>query len=493
MAAQFDLLIEGGTVIDGTKAPRFEADLGVAGGRIVAVATPGTLRGHPAHQRIAAHGKVVAPGFIDAHTHDDLALLRAPGMDFKVSQGVTTVVTGNCGISPAPLDDDTPTPPPITLAVHDGEGRGRGRFPTFAAYLDALRQAPAAVNVAPLLGHTTLRARCVADLQRAATAGEVAAMQAHVREALAAGAIGVSTGTFYPPAAAATTEEIVEVCRPLTGSGGVYATHMRDEHDAVLHSLDETFRIGRELNVQIVISHHKVTGAHNWGRSTETLARIGAAMQCQCVALDCYPYTAGSTMLHNDPARLTGRILIAHSEPHPQMAGRELDEIVREWGIDKMEAVRRLQPASAIYFSMDEADVQRILAFERTMIGSDGIPLGERPHPRLWGTFPRVLGHYSRKLNLFPLETAVWKMSGLTAENFGLEGRGRVAEGACADLVIFDAGTVIDTATYEDPQRAATGIETVVVNGVPVWSQGQGTGSRPGQVLARARGARQLA
>jgi N-acyl-D-amino-acid deacylase len=406
-------------------------------------------------------------------------------MDFKVSQGVTTVVTGNCGISPAPLEAGAPTPPPIPLVV-----QGRQRFGSFAAYLAAMRAAPAALNVAPLVGHTTLRARCVADLGRAATPAEVHAMQGHVREALAAGAIGVSTGTWYPPAAAATTEEVIEVCRPLTGSGGVYATHMRDEGDGVFEALDETFRIGRELGVPVVVSHHKVMGAANWGRSRETLARIGAALQHQCVSLDCYPYTAGSTMLHADPKRLEGRVLIAHSEPHPQMAGRELGDIAAEWGCDKMEAVRRLQPASAVYFQMDEADVQRILAYGHTMIGSDGIPLGERPHPRLWGTFPRVLGHYSRKLNLFSLETAVWKMSGLTAANFGLEGRGRIAEGARADLVLFDAEAVIDTATYEDPQRPAAGIDTVIVNGEPVWEQGRETGARPGQVLARARAGR---
>ena len=475
----FDLLIEGGTVIDGTRAPRFDADVGVRRGRIVAV---GDLQGRAARQRLDARGRIVAPGFIDAHTHDDVALLAQPDMDFKVSQGVTTVVTGNCGISPAPLQPDTPTPAPLSLAV----GGAPQRYGSFAAYLQALRAAPAALNAAPLLGHTTLRARCMADLQRSATEAEIAAMRAHVQEALDAGALGVSTGTYYPPAAAASTEEIIEVCRPLSGSGGIYATHMRDEQDAVLQSLDETFRIGRELGVPVVVSHHKVTGQANWGRSTETLARIGQAMRCQCVALDCYPYTAGSTMLHNDPVRLQGRVLIAHSEPHPQMAGRDLDDITREWGVDKLEAVRRLQPASAIYFMMDEADVQRILGFEHTMVGSDGIPLGERPHPRLWGTFPRVLGHYSRDLGLFPLETAVWKMSGLTAGNFGLADRGRIAEGLAADLVIFDAGTVADTATYDEPRRAAAGIETVLVNGVAVWAQARATGARPGQVLTRA-------
>jgi N-acyl-D-amino-acid deacylase len=473
-----DLLIEGGTVIDGTKAPRFDADVGVRDGRIVAI---GNLQGRMARARLDARGKIVAPGFIDAHTHDDMALLDIPDMAFKVSQGVTTVVTGNCGISPAPLDPHTPTPAPISLVTH----AENGRFATFAAYVQALRAAPAAVNVAPMVGHTTLRARCMADVERPASEQEVQAMRAHVREALDAGAIGVSTGTFYPPAAAASTEEIIEVCRPLSGTGAVYATHMRDEQDRVMDALEETFRIGRELDVPVVISHHKLAGQANWGRSRQTLARIAQAMACQCVALDCYPYTAGSTMLHTDPVRLPGRVLVSFSAPHPEMAGRDLDDIAREWGCDKVEAVRQLQPGAAIYFMMDEADVRNILAFEHSMIGSDGIPLGERPHPRAWGTFSRVLGRYSRELGLFPLETAVWKMTGLTARNFGLAGRGTVAEGAHADLVVFDAGTVIDTATYDDPQQPSAGIETVVVNGVPVWSGGRATGARPGRVLAR--------
>lgn len=481
MATTFDLVIEGGTVVDGTRAPRFDADLGLLDGRVAAI---GNLAGQAARERIGAKGLIVAPGFIDAHTHDDLALLARPGMDFKVSQGVTTVVTGNCGISPAPLQPDTPTPAPLSLAVGTGP---EGRFERFADYLQALREQPAAVNVAALLGHTTLRARTMSDLGRAATPAEVAAMQAHVREALEAGAVGVSTGTYYPPAAAASTEEIIEACRPLSGSGAVFATHMRDEGDHVMRSLDETFRIGRELQVPVVVSHHKVTGDNNWGRSRETLGRIAEAMQGQAVCLDCYPYTAGSTMLHNDPARLRGKVLIAHSTPHPEMAGRVLAEIASEWGVDLLEAVRRLQPASAIYFMMDEPDVQRILGFEATMVGSDGIPLGERPHPRLWGTFPRVLGRYCRELNLFPLETAVWKMTGLTAANFGLGQRGTLVPGAPADVVLFDADTVIDRATYEDPMQPAAGIHLVLVNGQPVWRQGQATGARPGQVLRRER------
>ena len=477
----FDLLIRNASIVDGTGEPRYAGDIGVRGDRIARI---GDLAGARGTTEIDLAGRIAAPGFIDAHTHDDRLLLSGPDMAPKVSQGVTTVIGGNCGISLAPTPRAMPAPvtPPLNLLDDTGAWF---RFPSFAAYLDALRAQPAATNCAMLVGHSTLRVMTMDDLSRPADDAEIEAMRALVDEALRAGAIGVSTGLFYEPAFAAPTEEVIEVCRPLTAHQGLYCTHMRNEAGQVVDALEETFRIGRELGVPVVVSHHKVTGTANWGRSVETLARIGAAMQCQCVALDCYPYTAGSTMLHNDPVRLQGRVLIAHSEPQPKMAGRELDDIAREWGCDKLEAVRRLQPASAIYFMMDEADVQRILAYEHTMIGSDGIPLGERPHPRLWGTFPRVLGHYSRTLNLFPLETAVWKMTGLTARNFGLEGRGTLAEGAAADIVVFDADSVIDTATYDDPQRAAAGIEQVLVAGVPVWQQGRPTGARPGQVLRR--------
>jgi N-acyl-D-amino-acid deacylase len=208
-------------------------------------------------------------------------------------------------------------------------------------------------------------------------------------------------------------------------------------------------------------------------------------MKRQTVCLDCYPYTAGSTMIRTDRGMLEGRVLIASSVPHPECAGRDLHDIAAEWGVQPDEAARRLQPGSAIYFLMDEADVQRILAFDETMIGSDGIPIGEKPHPRLWGTFPRVLGHYSREVALFPLETAVWKMTGLTARNFGLADRGTIERGHGADLVLFDAATVHDAATYEEPEQPAQGIHTVVVNGVVAWQGGRHSGARSGQVLGR--------
>ena len=475
----FDLVLRGGTVIDGTRSPRFDADLGIVGERIAAI---GQLAGRPARRTLDVSGRIVAPGFIDAHTHDDQALLSQPDMGFKLSQGVTTVIAGNCGISLAPLREGLPLPPPLDLL----DGRDRPRFGSMAAYFAALREAPPAINVAALAGHTSLRVCAMAALDRAPDAGEIATMRALLDEALDAGAIGLSTGTFYPPAAAASTDEIIAVGRSLAGRGGLVATHMRDEADQVMAALDETFRIGRELDVPVVISHHKVMRQANFGRSVQTLAHIRQAMQCQCVALDCYPYTAGSTMIRTDQGMLDGRVLIASSVPHPECTGRDLSDIAAEWGVDRAEAARRLQPGSAIYFMMDEADVQAILAFDETMIGSDGIPLGDKPHPRLWGTFPRVLGHYSRDLGLFPLETAVWKMTGLTARNFRLAGRGTLAPGQAADVVVFDAGTVADRATYDAPTQAAAGITLVLVNGAIAWQQGQSTGARPGQVITRS-------
>lgn len=477
----FDLVVRGGTVIDGTRAARFDADVGVTDGRITAI---GDLSASTADTTLDATGLIVAPGFIDAHTHDDQAVLSQAAMPFKVSQGVTTVIAGNCGISAAPLRSGMELPMPLTLLDPPVEGR----FTSFAAYMDALRAAPSSVNVAAMVGHSTLRAVTMGDLDRPATPIEIAAMRAHVDEAMRAGAIGLSTGTFYPPAAKATTEEIIEVGRPLTDCGALYVTHMRDESDRVMEALEETFAIGRALGVRVVVSHHKVMHAPNFGATTRTLPFIRETMARQPVCLDCYPYTAGSTMIRADRGMLEGRVLISSSEPHPECAGRDLADIARDWGVTGEEAARRLQPGSAVYFMMDEDDVRRVLAFEETMIGSDGIPLGDKPHPRLWGTFPRVLGHYSRDVGLFPLETAVWKMTGLTARNFSLHERGTLTVGNWADITVFDAATVRDAATYEAPNRPAKGIDTVVVNGVITWRNGVHTGAREGQVIVR-RGA----
>ena len=476
-----DLVIRNATVIDGSGSPRFNADIGVGAGMIVAVGRD-LPRGT---EEIDASGLIAAPGFIDAHTHDDRLMLSSPDMAPKVSQGVTTVVAGNCGISLAPAPRGMPKPVTPPLDLLDNEGTWF-RFPTFASYVEALQASPAATNCALLVGHSSLRVQTVSDLSRAATPAEEAEMRKLADEALAAGAIGISTGLWYEPSQAATTEEVIEVCRPLTARRALYCTHMRDEADHVTQSLEETFRIGRELGVKVVVSHHKVAGVRNHGRSTETLGLIEGQMRKQSIGLDCYPYCASSTILSYDRTLGASKTLVSWSGPHPEMAGMDLETIAGRMGKPVREAVEALLPAGAIYFAMDEADVRRILAFPGTVIGSDGLPHDAAPHPRLWGTFPRVLGHYARDVGLFSLETAVHKMTGLTARTFGLNGRGLIKNGMAADITLFDAETVGDAATFESPIRAAPGIETVIVNGEVVRREGRSTGARPGRILRRA-------
>jgi N-acyl-D-amino-acid deacylase len=331
-----------------------------------------------------------------------------------------------------------------------------------------------------------LRVQTMDDVGRPASPPEIGRMREMVDEALAAGAIGVSTGLYYEPASAAPTEEVIEICRPLAARNGIYCTHMRDEADRVVDSLEETFRIGRELGVPVVVSHHKVVGTPNHGRSAETLPLIERAMRAQRVGLDCYPYCASSTILTASRIGVASKVLVTWSEPHPECSGMELAEIARKMNLPIEETIERLRPAGAIYFSMDEADVQRILAFEHTMVGSDGLPHDAAPHPRLWGTFPRVLGHYARGLGLFPLETAVHKMTGLTAQTFGLADRGVLKEGLAADVVVFDENDIDEASSFTEPIQPAKGIETVIVNGAVVWRDGKATGARAGQVLGRS-------
>jgi N-acyl-D-amino-acid deacylase len=473
-----DLVVRRGRVIDGTGAPAFVADVAVTGDRISAV---GAIPATAGPEEIDADGKIVAPGFIDVHTHDDRLLLSAPEMAPKVSQGVTTVVVGNCGVSLAPLKLAAAPPPPLDLIGDESWYR----FDSFAAYLAALDRAPAAVNAACLVGHSTLRAGTMDRLDRPATAGEIAAMRARLQEALAAGAIGLSTGLSYAPAEAAPTEEIVALAELLKPAGAIHTTHMRDEGSKVLESLDETFEIGRRAGVPVIVSHHKAAGQANFGRSVDSLAKIARAQRRQEVGLDAYPYAASSTILRADWIGGAEKVLVAWSKSEPAQAGRLLSDVARDWGLPEAAACARLHPAGAIYFSMDEADVRRILAFPETMIGSDGLPHDSHPHPRLWGTFPRILGHYCRDVGLFPLAEAVRRMTGLPAARFRLAERGLIRPGFHADLTIFDPETVADAATFEHPLRPAEGIQAVFVNGRPVWSSAGPTGQRPGRVLRR--------
>jgi N-acyl-D-amino-acid deacylase len=473
----FDLLLSNAALIDGTGGARCQTDVAIAGGRICAI---GKLSAGLAKEHVDLDGLALAPGFIDVHTHDDRLTLSDPSMAPKISQGVTTVITGNCGISLAPLGGIEAVPP-INLVANGPDQR----FDSFAGYFAALEAQPAAVNVASLVGHTTLRAVTMGALDRPARADEIERMQALVREALDAGVLGLSTGTYYAPAFAATADEILAVCEPLRGGNALIASHIRDEGAQVIDSLHEAIGIARLLGVRQVISHHKVAGKANFGRSTETLALLDEARAQGDVCLDCYPYVASSTVLRKDTVRSSSRTLVAWSKAQPAAAGRYLDELAAEQGLETDALIDALQPAGAIYFAMDEGDVERILAYPETMIGSDGLPHDQFPHPRLWGSFPRVLGHYARERGLFSLETAVHKMTGLPAARFGLAGRGEIRLGNAADLVVFDPDRVSDSASFAQPIQPAAGIERVYVNGVLSWQQGASTGARAGQVLRR--------
>jgi len=475
------LVFRGALVFDGTGVPPRRVDVAVQGGIIDSV---GAAAASAAADIVDLDGLAIAPGFIDVHTHDDRLLLADPSMTPKLSQGVTTVITGNCGISLAPLGG-RPAVPPLNLVAGGADAQSAQRFDSFLDYFAALEAHPCSINCAALVGHTTLRVKAMERLDRPADAGEIAAMRAAVAEGLAAGAIGVSTGTYYAPASAATADEICAVFEPLRGTDAVIASHIRDEGDRVLESMTEAMEIAASLGVRQVLSHHKVIGRANFGRSTETLALLDQARRTRDVCLDCYPYAASSTVLRKDAAAQAQRVLIAWSSARPEAAGRTLDELAAEAGLSVDATIDALQPAGAIYFAMDEADVERILAYPETMIGSDGLPHDEFPHPRLWGAFPRVLGHYARRRGLFPLQEAVRRMTALPADRFRLPGRGRIAPGMRADLVVFDPQQVADTATFSQPKTPAAGIRSVYVNGALAWHDGRATGARAGQVIRR--------
>jgi N-acyl-D-amino-acid deacylase len=485
MPLRCDLILRDATIFDGTGGERVRGDVAVSGGRIAGV---GDLGAMSADREVIATGRAVAPGFIDAHTHDDRAVLCGPAcIGCKISQGVTTVVVGNCGVSLSPARFKAAPPPPLDLIGAEGWWR----FDSFGDYAHELSRRGSEVNTMALVGHQTLRVEAMeGDVSRPARDHEIARMRDRLKQSLAEGASGFSTGLWYPPAMHATTAEVIAIAEPLRAAGGLYATHMRDEGERVLAAIEETLLIGRRVGVPVHISHHKCSLPENFGRSIQTLPLIEAYARTQDVAFDVYPYPASSTALMPERLRDDVPVMVTWSIPHPEMAGRMLAEIARGWNTDIVDAARRLLPAGQISFAMDEEDVRRILAHPMSVVGSDGIPHDAHPHPRLWGSFARVLGHYVRDVGLFPLETAIHKMTGRTAALFGIEDRGLLREGAHADLVLFDPNRVRDRATFADPTLPAEGIEEVWVNGVPVFAAGAATGERPGRLITRNRAER---
>jgi N-acyl-D-amino-acid deacylase len=476
---QYKTLIHGANIINGTGSPEFRGN--------VAISQHGTLKILPessmadAEEVTDAGGLCLAPGFIDTHTHDDTAVIKTPIMKNKVSQGVTTVIVGNCGISVSPVTLRGKPANPMNLIGEPGDFV----YPRFADYTDAVEKARPNVNVAALVGHTSLRNNHMGDLFRPAHESEIHAMRKQLREALADGSIGLSSGLAYNSAFEASADEVKALVQETAAAGGIYTTHMRTEFDGILDAITEAFDTARYGRLPLIISHLKCAGASNWGRSTEVLTFLETHSENSKFACDCYPYSASSSNLDLQQVTNAYEIFITWSESHPEMSGRTLDDIAGEWQVPLLEAARKLMPAGAVYHCMSEEDVQNILKYERSMIGSDGLPHDPHPHPRLWGTFPRVLGRYCRELDLFDLPTAIYKMTGLPALEFGLKNRGRIEDGSCADLVLFDRDKVIDTATYSNPDQLAEGIEKVWVNGVLTYDRGNVLEGRAGRFLKR--------
>lgn len=516
-----DLLIRGGLVIDGTGAPRRRADVAVRDGRIVTVGEIGT--GADA-RTIDARGRVVSPGFIDIHSHSDESVLINSALESAVHQGVTCVVAGNCGGASAPVMGLAAEELDRELKRYDLERT----WTSFGEYAATVDRSGSAINFCSFVGHGTLRMCVMGGDDRAPNGGELAAMKALLAKSLEDGAIGLSTGLIYPPSAYGTTDEISALASVVRERDGLYASHIRNEGDDLFAAIEENLEIGRRSGVRVQLSHHKASQKRNWGKVKESTAMIERAQQAGVdVIADQYPYTASSTGLAvtipkwahaggsmalcerlKDPAvrrRIRGEyteternwahIVIARAAKHPEWSGKSVAELADaakrdplEWTCDAL--IEHDGAIDIIHHSMDEADVRYVMAKPWICAGSDSranAPYGPlsfgKPHPRSYGTFPRILGHYARDLAVITLEDAVRKMTSLTASRLKLHDRGVVREGAWADLVVFDPERVIDSATYDDPHRYPAGIDHVVVNGVVVTDGDETLADRPGRFL----------
>ena len=488
-----DIIIRNARILDGSGAAGFEGDLEIDDGRIRSVGSASAS----ARQEIDAKGLCLSPGFIDVHSHDDGAFLRYPDMHFKLSQGVTTCVCGNCGFSaiPAKPGED---PGPASGGIIGGAA---GEFSDLEGYFDAVLAKRPAINAIMLVGHNTVRAQVMGMEKRKPTAAELGGMRSLVAQAMEQGACGFSTGLIYRPGRWSDTEEVIELASEVSAHGGLYTTHMRDEGDRLLEAVEETLAIARGADVHAHISHHKSAGKRNWGKVRESLDIVDRARaEGQKVTLDVYPYTAGSgrmieyfrlDRIDRDYAEV---IRIANCPAFRDFEGRMLKDIAADRNEDIADTVRLILTAPkgdrtiCIHFIIDEADIETNLRYPGMMVGSDGIPtLNGKPHPRLFGTFPRLLGEYVRRRGVLSLEDAIARITSISAETFGLKERGRIEHGYHADVVLFDPDTIADAATYDDPKRLSEGISLVIVNGAVAWSGGAYSGAGSGQMLRYRR------
>lgn len=489
MPHHYSILITGGVILDGSlEAEPRSFSLGIVGDTITFL---GDLPDDETAEitfdhKIDASGLIVCPGFIDTHTHDDAGLYFEGGeMRPKVSQGVTTVVVGNCGVSMSPLylPDSLELVAPLPLVAMD---RSLWRYSTSEEYVRALEKTPATVNSCFLIGHITLRLDAMQDatqiLERPATGAEIDHMRKRLEDSMIAGAIGFSTGLAYAPNSPAPTEEVISLAKVASNYGGIYATHMRDEGAKIQSSVEEALKIGMEADIPVVISHFKSAGIVNHGKVQAMFKLIDEAPNPKKVMVDVYPYTASSTILTEKHIEGAKKVVITWSETQPEASGRDLHEFAKERNQPMKEVINGLTPAGAIYWSMDEADVNAVIKYPRSMIGSDGLFFDSFPHPRLYGTFPRVLGHYVREKHILDLKEAIHKMTLLPATTFHLDKRGLLKTGYYADIVIVDPSRVLDEASFSEPKKIASGIEYVITNGQVVFEKGMVMQSRPGRL-----------
>ena len=498
----YDIIISNGRVVDGSGNPWYEADVAINGERIVRI---GDLSSDTGSQVIDANGLIVAPGFIDPHTHALRGILDVPNAESALLQGVTTLTEGNDGTSPFPVDE----------------------------HYQTIIDKQISPNWGIFVGHGTIRSQIIGAEDRDPTRDELEQMKDMVQQAMQHGALGLSTGLFYVPGSFASTEEIVELSKVAAEHGGIYISHMREEAAQLIDSVNETIRIGEESGIAVQMTHHKVIGVENWGSSVESLRLVDQARERGIdITIDQYPYTASQTGINalipqwaqeGGRVRMLERIespetraaiknevvlkilydrgggdpkniFISRNTWDPSMTGKNLAELTVEAGMNPTpenasEVVFEILKgggATAVYHAINTDDVDRIMQHPVTAIGSDG-PVGifgeGTPHPRQYGTFARVLGHYVRERAVLTLEDAVRKMSSQTARRLGIHNRGLLTEGYYADIAIFDADEIIDKATFEEPHQYAIGIKFVLVNGQVVVEQGRHTGRRPGKII----------
>lgn len=525
---RIDILIKGGTVYDGSLASPHAKDIAISGDIISAI---GSFNRDEAAKVIDAKGLIVAPGFIDTHAHSDFTILADPRAVGKVSQGVTTEINGNCGMSAAPLlkkaferrQDDLKE-----LGIPE-------RWNTFDEYFTLLEKRGIALNLATLTGHGNIRGSVMGYDDRVPTKDDLSEMCALLRKAIDEGAIGLSTGLIYPPGLYSKTDELIGLSKVLKQKDLVYASHMRSEGEMLVESVQEVIRIGREADVRVHISHIKTAGEKNWHKSEKVIALIEDARNSGIrLTCDRYPYTASSTDLDSllpawayeggneeelkrlmnpkDSNRIRKEIenqsdkkdywesvIISSvdSEDNAWMEGRTIADISAALRLDEISTLFRILiderlRVGAIFLSMNEENLEKFLSLKYCMIGSDssarsfdGPTRKGKPHPRTFGTFPRFIGRFVRDSGIMGLPEAVYRSSLLPAETFSLKKRGSIREGMYADIVIFDLNNIMDRATFEDPFQSSSGIEHVLVNGIPVINKGEFAGNFPGRVLRR--------